>query len=222
MTIVTTTYLQHYRIRLALHQLRVGEGPALLLLHGLGEQSPTAVRHDIRDAWPGAIYALDFTGHGASTMAVAGGNSAEVLMADVDTVLAHLGEVSIYGRGLGAYVALLIAGARPALVRGIVLDDGPGMTGGPVGPTSATIAAPPPGSVGPPDPWAMVELANDIRPPDYALSYAHKAIEASEMANPIIVSAVARPPWLAAVVNEPGVRLLSVTDGLGYLARRGA
>jgi pimeloyl-ACP methyl ester carboxylesterase len=214
---ITITYLQHYRITLALHELRAGGGPKLLLLHGLGEQSPTTVRDDVGHAWSGAIYALDFTGHGASVMAVGGGNSAEVLMADVDAVLAHLGEVSIYGRGLGAYVALLIAGARPSLVRGVVLDDGPGMTGGPTGPTSATISSPPPGSVGPPDPWALVELSHDLRPPDYALSYAHKAIEGSDLASPIIVSAVARPPWLAAVVNEPGVRLLSVTEGLAYL-----
>jgi pimeloyl-ACP methyl ester carboxylesterase len=216
---MSITYLQHYRISLALHELRSTDGPALLLLHGLGEKSPTTIRADVARAWRGAVYALDFTGHGASTMPVGGGNSAEVLMADVDTVLAHLGEVSIYGRGLGSYVALLIAGARPALVRGVVLDDGPGMTGGPTGPTSATISMPPPGSLGPPDPWVLVELAHDLRPPDYALSYAHKAIEGSDLANPIVVSAVARPPWLAAVVNEPGVRLLSVTEGLASLAR---
>ena len=51
-------------------------------------------------------------------------------MADADAALAHLGPATVYGRGLGAYVALLIAGARPDLVRGAVLDDGPGLVGG--------------------------------------------------------------------------------------------
>jgi pimeloyl-ACP methyl ester carboxylesterase len=39
-------------------------------------------------------------------------------MADVDIALRHLGEATVLGRGLGGYVAFLIAGARPTLVRG--------------------------------------------------------------------------------------------------------
>ena len=60
-------------------------------------------------------------------------------MADVDVALAELGPSTVVGRGLGAYIALLIAGARPQLVRGAVLCDGPGLFGGGVGPTSATV-----------------------------------------------------------------------------------
>jgi pimeloyl-ACP methyl ester carboxylesterase len=217
MSTMSTTFLQHNRVTLALHQLRAGDGPTLLLLHGLGEASPTIVRPDIVGAWAGAIYSLDFTGHGQSTIPIGGGHSAEILMADVDVALAHIGEASLLGRGLGAYVALLVAGARPTLVRGVVLADGPGLTGGPTGPTSATIGMPLPGSFAPPDPWALVELTHDLRPPDYALTFARKAIEGSALAEPIVVSAVSRPPWLAAVVNETGVRSMTATAGLGHL-----
>ena len=35
--------LRHGRVTLALHELRAGEGRALLLLHGLGERSPEAL-----------------------------------------------------------------------------------------------------------------------------------------------------------------------------------
>ncbi len=42
-------------------------------------------------AGPGPIFALDFTGHGASTVPSGGGYTAEMLMADVDAALAELG-----------------------------------------------------------------------------------------------------------------------------------
>jgi pimeloyl-ACP methyl ester carboxylesterase len=217
-----TVLLRHNQISLALHCLRDGDGPKLLLLHGLGESSPATLRNELADAWPGAIYALDFTGHGASKVPTGGGYSAELLMGDVDAALVELGEVSILGRGLGAYVALLIAGARPALVRGVVLADGPGLTGGPTGPTSASIIMPmlaaPSAAASSPDPWALAELTHDLRPPDYALSYATKAMEGSGLSDPIVVSAISRPPWLTAVLNQPGVRSLDVVGALRLLA----
>ena len=77
------------------------------------------------------MVALDFTGHGASTMPIGGGYTAEILMADVDAALDHLDEATVVGRGLGAYVALLISGARADRVRGVVLADGPGLSGWP-------------------------------------------------------------------------------------------
>ena len=112
--------LIHNRIELALHELRARDGPTLLMLHGLGEHSalPSA---DVLDAWTGPIAGLDFTGHGASTVPIGGGYSCEVLMGDTDVALAHLGPCTVLGRGLGAYVALMIAGARPDLVRGAIL-----------------------------------------------------------------------------------------------------
>ena len=42
----------------------------------------------------------------------------------------------MFGRGLGAFVALMLAGSRPADVVGAVLADGPGLAGGPTFPTS--------------------------------------------------------------------------------------
>ena len=80
--------------------------------------------------WPGPVFALDFTGHGDATVPVGGGYTAEQMLADADTALQHIGEATVVGRGLGAYVALLLAGGRPKQVRGAILCDGPGFEGG--------------------------------------------------------------------------------------------
>ena len=86
--------------------------------------------------------------------------------------------VTIYGRGLGAYVGLLAAGGRAEQVRGAILADGPGLAGGGPSPGVARRspprwAPPPPG--GTPDPWALYELTRDVRPPDYAATFARQA-----------------------------------------------
>ena len=200
-----TVTLRHNQVELALHELRGGEGRALLLLHGLGERSPHAVPAEA-DAWPGPVAALDFTGHGRSTVPRGGGYTAEVLMADADAALTHLGQATVLGRGLGAYVALLLAGARAADVRGVVLADGPGLAGGGAMPGSPSVLFPDPRAVGPPDPFAFAELTADVRPPDYASSFVRQANHLSGLAEPITVAAHVRPEWLRAVVAEPGVR----------------
>ena len=197
---MTTAYLDHNRVRLALHELRPGTGRPLLLLHGLGERSPRQVP-DHASGWPGPVHALDFTGHGDSTVPCCGGYTAELLMADVDLALAHLGEATIVGRGIGGYVALLIAGARPTLVRGAVVDDGPGLLGGAPGPTSAVVRHVPETAPAPPDPYALVELATDVRTAEYAVTYARHAVERSGLDQPVTVVATTRPPWLAGVVD---------------------
>ena len=201
---MTTTYLTHNRIELALHTLRDGDdGRTLLLLHGLGESSPAAVPTYVA-AWPGRIMALDFTGHGASTLPSGGGYTAELVMADADIAIQHLGPVTIVGRGLGAYIALLVAGARTELVQGAVLADGPGLSGGPSVPISQPVIVVP-AVESTPDPYALVELGRDLRPPDYAATFARLAVQASELDEPLIVTAAFRPEWLAAVAAEPGV-----------------
>jgi pimeloyl-ACP methyl ester carboxylesterase len=197
----TTTRLWHNKIELAVHELRAGTGRPLLLLHGLGEHSPVAAP-SATAGWPGPVLALDFTGHGQSTVPSGGGYSAELLMADVDVVLAAIGPCTLLARGLGAYVAVLVAGARPQLVRGAVLDDGPGLQGGPTGPTSAVIRIAPPGSGGPPDPYALLELSSDVRMPDYALAYARHAAERSGLDQPYALVGSGRPAWLAGVIDS--------------------
>ena len=72
---------------LALHRLRDGgrrDVPPLLLLHGLGERTPDTAPPPWTDGWPGPVWGLDFTGHGASTLPDGGGYTAEILMADAD------------------------------------------------------------------------------------------------------------------------------------------
>ena len=212
--------LTHNRVQLALHELRAAPAPAtrpLLLLHGLGERSIEAVP-TWAASWPGAVHALDFTGHGSSTIPRGGGYSAELLLADADAALAALGEMTIVGRGLGAYIALMLAGARPTQVRGALLCDGPGLAGGAVGPTSQSFVTLPP-TTRPPDPYALFELSRDLRPPDYATLFARLAVEHSGLEEPIAVAAVVRPPWLAAVVDEVGVSVTTIERALGAFAR---
>lgn len=206
------TMLTHNRVQLALHHLRGGSGRSLLLLHGLGEASPSTVP-TWAEGWSGPIHALDFTGHGRSTVPTGGGYSAEIVLADADAALAAIGEVTVVGRGLGAYVALMLAGARPDQVRGAVLCDGPGLAGGAIGPTSQSFVVLPPRPT-PPDPCALFELSRDLRPPDYATLFVRLAVEGSGLDEPIAVAAVVRPPWLAAVAGEVGVATSTIPEAL--------
>lgn len=216
---VRTVELVHNRVRLALHELRAGAGRPLLHLHGLGERSPEVVPASLA-AWPGPVWALDLTGHGASSVSVGGGYFCEVLMGDVDVALAHLGPATVFGRGLGAYLALLIAGGRPELVRGALLFDGPGQSGGGPHPGSPSllreVGPPPPG--GTPDPWALYELTRDVRPPDYAANFARQAVARSGLDPAVAVCGTNRPPWLDAVADEPGVVTCSLAEALERFA----
>lgn len=216
-----TIWLRHSRVSLALHPLRAAQDAGarpLLLLHGRGEATP-ARAPGFAEPWPGAILGLDFTGHGMSTIPRGGGYTAELLMADADAALAHLGPATLLGRGLGAYVALLLAGARPALVRGAILCDGPGLAGGGPRPTTPSIPWPAERDDGrAPDPFALVDLARDVRPPDYATSFVRQAKELSGLEFPLSVSSFERPDWLAAVCEEPGVAVLPIGEALASYA----
>jgi pimeloyl-ACP methyl ester carboxylesterase len=210
------TVLRHGLTELALHHLRPGSGRPLLLLHGLGERSPDEVPEHLA-VWPGPVAALDFTGHGNSTVPAGGGYTAEALIADADAALADLGPSTVVGRGLGAYIALLASGARADLVHGAVLMDGPGLVGGGIRPPSPHVA-PIEATGHTPDPFAMAELSRDVRPPDYAVEFVRMAVQSSGLDKPIAVSAVVRPEWLAAVVGEFGVTELSVAKALALYA----
>jgi pimeloyl-ACP methyl ester carboxylesterase len=219
--------LPHGRAELALHLVRAAIAPRgrpLLLLHGLGERTPARLPAHLA-AWPGPIVGLDFTGHGASTVPRGGGYTAEILMADTDTALRHLGEVTLLGRGLGAYVALLAAGARPDLVHGAILCDGPGLVGGGIRPGSPSILrldpasmVEPDGTPARPDPYALAELSRDVRPPDYAAAWVRHANEYGSLDSPIAVTTVVRPEWIEAVVAVPGVVDCSMAEALTLFA----
>lgn len=211
------TLLTHSKVTLALHELRGGSGRPLLVLHGLGERSPAEVPA-MAAAWPGPVHALDLTGHGASTIPAGGGYTCEVLMGDADAAIAHLGPVTVLGRGVGGYVALLIAGGRPTEVRGAVIADGPGLFGGASGPSSPRHTTVPVDAVAPPDPFALQDLATDVRPPDYATSFVRQATHGSGLETPISVAAIGRPAWLEAVVGEVGVTTTGVADALAAYA----
>ena len=201
----STTFLRHLRIELALHELRSGSGRTLLMFHGLGDRA-TALTPPPSDIWPGPVFALDFTGHGDSTVPVGGGYTCEILLADADIALNHLGEATLLGHGIGGYVALMLAGARHDRVHGTIIADGPGLTGGNSGATSARII---PALHNPdlrsPDPIALLELTSDIRPPDYASAFARLATQNSKVEDPITVCVRWRMPWLDAVIAEAGV-----------------
>lgn len=204
MSAVVTQTITHMRVQLALHCLREGTGRPLLLLHGLGERTPDSVPAYVAD-WPGAVWGLDFTGHGASTVPHGGGYTAEALMSDADAALAAIGEATVLGRGLGAYIALLVAGARPDLVKGVILADGPGLFGGASGPTTPFVLSPAGLGAGAPDPFALLELSRDIRPTDYAMSFLRQIVQLCDVDEPITVAAVGRPDWLRAIVEDPAV-----------------
>ena len=214
-----TAWLEHGKIRLALHALRTGRtGQPVLLLLGLGERAPEALPDEFA-GWPGPVHALDFTGHGASGLPRGGGYTAEILMGDVDAALAQLGPTTVCGRGLGAYVALMIAGGRPEAVLGAVLCDGPGLAGGGAHPSSPHVLHPDPSApASSPDSFALAELSTDIRPPDYAMSYVRQIDHLGRIERPIAVCAVQRPAWLEAVAQDPETETKTLGDALTAFA----
>jgi pimeloyl-ACP methyl ester carboxylesterase len=216
-------WLVHAKVTLALHRLRdrrpdaIDDAHPLLLLHGLGESTPTRL-DPVFERWPGSIHGLDFTGHGRSTVPQGGGYTAEVLMADADAALAKLGPLTICGRGLGAYVALLLAGGRAREVRGAILCDGAGLAGGGPSPSSPHVVHPDPHACGAPDPFALAEMSLDLRPRDYAVAYVRQAAHLSPVERPILVCARNRPSWLSAVLDEADTETCSIEDALDQLS----
>ncbi|HUI25478.1 MAG TPA: alpha/beta fold hydrolase [Candidatus Kryptonia bacterium] len=196
--------LTHGRLALELHEVTRGDGPSLLLLHAL--YSSSAQWSEAPIAWPGSVYALDFCGHGRSDWVGGGAYYSELLVADADVALAHIGRAVVVGAGLGAYVALLLAGGRPDLVPAALLLPGAGLAGGGPLPDFAGRRLPmdqptrdePAGTH---DPLVRV-LDRDVRPPDYVEPFARAAHRLL-----LEEDGSTRPPWWEAVRAAPAAEL---------------
>lgn len=209
-------HLKHGHISLVLHELQSGRGLPLLLLHQLRGSSAD---WELPLPWEGPVHALDFSGHGDSARVAGGGYYPELLVADADAALAHLERAAVAGAGLGAYVALMLAGARPQSVAAALLLPGAGLAGaGPAPdyeapfPDVDSIAA---GVAGGFDPFVEL-LESFVRPASYT-----QAIAAA--AQRVLLAdddEGERPPWWASlrgganvevVVGDVGGALISLS-----------
>jgi len=196
--------LRHGRVKLALHLLRSGGTPVLVQLHALGGSAARLASPTLE--WPGAVFALDFCGHGGSGWVKGGAYTPELLAGDADAALHRVGPACLAGEGIGAYVALLLAGARPELVPAALLLPGAGLAGGGPLPDFSAGAEPegaplldpplrPESTVGETDPFVCA-LERDTRPVDYAEAFAARArrlvLAEDEGARPLWWEAVAR------------------------------
>jgi pimeloyl-ACP methyl ester carboxylesterase len=190
--------IKHGRVTLALHELARREGLPLLLLHGLYGSS--ADWGEAPGSWPGAVWALDFAGHGDSESIVGGAYYPELLVGDADAALAHIGRAALAGAGVGAYVALLLAGARHAAVPAALLLPGAGLAGGGAFPDfqreflQPDFATREPGMHDP----SVSMLEHDVRPVDYAESFARAARRLL-----LVEDGESRPPWWEATRHSP-------------------
>lgn len=107
--------------------LRAGEGPPLVLLHGDGESrwGWQSVMPRLAERWD--VIAPDLPGFADSSLT--GAPTPERLAARIEDLLRHLdiGPAPLVGSSLGGMVAVLVAHAAPARVRGLVLADPAGM-----------------------------------------------------------------------------------------------
>lgn len=172
--------IRHGHLDLALHRLQEGAGTPLLLLHELGGSASSAGEHVNGFAWTGAVYALDFSGHGESSRPRGGVYLPEYWVGDADAVLETIGPTVVLGAGLGAYVAILIAGARPASVLAAGLLPGDGLDGAGSEPRfdrsayTSFVAPTLPKYRSGADPRVAISEGT-IRPPDYVVPIAREA-----------------------------------------------
>lgn len=112
-----------------LHVEEAGDGPAIVLTHGLGDDAGTwsavadLLRHSRR------VVAWDLRGHGRSGAPASPDQyTREVAVADLVRIVDRVGApVTLVGHSLGGYLSLILALRRPELVRALVLvSSGPG------------------------------------------------------------------------------------------------
>jgi pimeloyl-ACP methyl ester carboxylesterase len=224
--------LLHGRVAIELHTLKPTKGRPLMLLHALGASSET---------WPasvlswshGPVYGLDFAGHGESGRVRGGAYYPEYFLADADLALEQIGEpCALVGAGVGAYVALLLAGARADQIPSALLLEGVGLEGGGAVPGhdvdqpaaersiegfEGFVAAASNSYLTGTDPL-VAQCERDMRPVDYVTSYA-------ESAKPLLFSSrvgldVPVPIWWQTAVeaNRGVAAPEDLVEGIGLLA----
>lgn len=180
--------LKHGRVSLCLHELSPAsardQSHPLLLLHELA--SNAAAWSDEWRSWQGPVYALDFSGHGESEHATGRSYYPEFFVMDADLALQAIGDSAyLAGAGIGAYVAMLLAGSRPDRIPAALLLPGRGLASGGespnfdrdkrgVRPWEARIAAAARSDSQAADPF-VATCEGDLRPLDYVSDFAGAA-----------------------------------------------
>ncbi len=211
--------LRHARHHIELHQLSQRRGPALLFLHQMFGSS--ADGEPLTAAWEGSVYALDFPGHGRSEWLPGGAYYPEYFAASADIALQQIGTAVVAGAGVGAYVALLLAGGRPDLIPAALLLPGVGLAGGGVAPDPSQPL---------PDfaTWSRIKTNGSDplvtgmemfpRPPDFTQRFAAAARRVL-----LAEDGSARPPWWEEARTSPSAVAVSGSVGemLAVLAAHG-
>jgi 3-oxoadipate enol-lactonase len=112
-------------VRLACHVSGAADAPALVLLHGLGDDGGTWEIVGADFAQHFRVFAIDLRGHGLSDRP--GAYSFELMRHDVLGVLDQLGldRVNLLGHSMGGAVAYLIAEKEPGRIVRLILEDTP-------------------------------------------------------------------------------------------------
>lgn len=107
-----------------LHYLRVGKGPAVVFLHGLGGDLSSWVEEAQRLEKTHTVVLVDLPGHGASAVPPQGIDLVDVGR-EIALILANekLAPATIVGHSLGAVVAGYTALADKTVVRSVVMVD---------------------------------------------------------------------------------------------------
>jgi pimeloyl-ACP methyl ester carboxylesterase len=218
--------IRNGRVEIVLHERTAGEGTPLLLLHALyGSSADWGAEVE---TWPGPVFALDFAGHGASGRVRGGAYDFERFLSDADLALRALvvdggHRAVLAGAGLGAWYALVLAGARADRVPGCLLAPGAGLGGRgerpnpldvqPVLPTPEQAAA----FRGDADPY--VSMADrELQPSWFSQPFAEAA-----RGLVLLEDGEERPAWWRAAARVPDVRTVpDLRAGLAALVASSA